>query len=333
MSTVAALWVLLRPRLVPFLLLLPFFGWAWGHWDRALQMRGAAGLLWVLAAWTLLHTGTMWLNAALDRDEGEVLMGRSVPPPAATVPAAYIALAACVPVAAMAGVGPGLAAAFCALLAVGYSHPWVAWKGRPIAGPLVNILGYGLASPFAGWSVVGVPANPRTVVAWLFFGVGVLAPYFAAQAFQREEDSSRGYRTFVVVYGPRATLGAARVAMATVLGGGVFLAAIGWIPRICLVALPLWFWIDALMRAWSSQPDGGDSSWASRFAGRVLVAAVVLIALCFGEYVRESFAKEPVAGLGTYAGHPSDRPRLPPLQLRVWELRHGSIVSESLRGE
>ncbi|MCB9675745.1 MAG: UbiA family prenyltransferase [Alphaproteobacteria bacterium] len=326
METVWALWLLIRPKFVPFLLLLPFFGWAWAHWDRALRLQNPTGFAWVLAAWVVLHAGTMWLNAALDQDEGEVLMGASVKPPAATVPAAYAALILCVPMAFFAGWGAGLATSLCAVMAVGYSHPAVAWKGRPLAGPLVNLVGYGLASPYAGWSVVGVPGNPRTYVCWALFGLGILAPYFAAQAFQREEDAERGYRTFVVEYGPARTLLAARAAMMIVLGGGVVLAAVGWIPRVCLFALPLWIWIDRLLVAWSKEPDGGTSAWAVRFAGRVLTSAIVLIALCLGEYLRESFEREPVAGLGTLAGHPGDRPRLPPLQLRIWEHRHGMIA-------
>ncbi len=322
-----ALWTLTRPRFMVLLLLLPFFGWAWAHWDRALMLRRSNAFLWVLLAWMALHAGTMWLNALLDRDEGEVLMGRAIPPPPIARPAAYLALFACVPLAAMGSLWSAGAAAMCALLAVGYSHPAVAWKGRPLAGPAVNVFGYGLASPFAGWAVVDVPTNPRTLVCWGLFAVGILGPYFAAQAFQRGEDAERGYRTFVVAFGPARTLLACRLAMWAVLGGGVVLAVLGWIPRVCLIALPLAVWIDRLLVRWAGEPDGGSAAWAVRYAKRVLVAAVVLVGLCLGEYVRESFANEPVAGLGTPSGHPPDRPRLPPVQLRVWELRQGDIIA------
>lgn len=327
MSSAAALWWLLRPRLLPFLLLLPFFGWAWAHWDRALPLQGGPEFLAVLGAWVLLHCGTMWLNAALDRDEGEVLMGRAVTPPPGIVPAGYAALAACVPLAAMGGSTAGICALLCALLAVGYSHPQLAWKGHAWFGPATNVLGYGVLSPLAGWSVVGVPTNTRTLVCAGLFAVGILAPYLAAQAFQRAEDAARGYRTFVVVYGPAATLMGARLAMAAVLLGGVVLAAIGWLPRACLIALPLWFWVDRHLVAWSRQPDGGDGSWATTFAMRALGATVILVVVSFGEYARASFAHEPVAGLGTAAGHPTDRPVLAPYELRRWEARHGIIAT------
>ncbi|MCA9571391.1 MAG: hypothetical protein KC656_26310, partial [Myxococcales bacterium] len=66
----ADLWTLARPRLMPFVVGLVVLGYAWAHWDRALVVRGGRELLVVCVAWALLHAGTLWLNAALDRDEG-----------------------------------------------------------------------------------------------------------------------------------------------------------------------------------------------------------------------------------------------------------------------
>ena len=53
---------------------------------RALDWERPWSLLGVLAAWSWLNAGTLWLNAAVDRDEGEVLFGRSVKPPPLTGP-------------------------------------------------------------------------------------------------------------------------------------------------------------------------------------------------------------------------------------------------------
>lgn len=318
----ASLWVHARPALWPFLWLLTLFGYGWAHWDRGLLIRGGSAYLGVVAAWTLLNAGTLWLNAALDRDEGEVLMGRHAPLPPGLAAWGYAALAASVAVAAWAHPGAGLCAAACAALAVAYSHPRIAWKGHPIGGPMVNLVGYGLLSPLAGWSCVDVAMNPRTAVVFGLGAVAILGTYFTAQAFQGDEDAARGYRTLVVTHGPRVVLTAARVCFAVLVVGAVGVAVAGWVPRINLLALPLVLWVDRYLARWSRQPGGGDVGWAKAFAFRLLAAALAMLALNFGEYVRADLAGEPVAGLGTAAGRPTDRPALPPAQMRAWEAAH-----------
>lgn len=319
-SPVRALWVLSRPRLLPYVLVLVAVGSAWAHWDRALTLRNGAALLGVLAAWALLHAGTLWLNAAVDRDDGEILFGESVEPPAGIVPSAYLALTLSVLIASWAHPVAGLACGLCAAMAVAYSHPRSLWKGHPFGGPFVNLVGYGLLSPLAGWAVVGVAPNPRTIAVWAIGASGVLGTYFAAQAFQQEEDSARGYRTLVVTHGPAVTIRTARVLIIGASTAGMVLAAIGWFPRICLVGLPLIWTIDRWMHHWSQQPNGGTEAWARGTAKRLMWMGVAGLVLASVEYVRASFAGEPVAGLGTHSGHPSDRPLLPPAQMRLWEL-------------
>jgi 4-hydroxybenzoate polyprenyltransferase len=307
-----ALWALSRPRLMPFVMLLPVVGFGWGHWDRALELRGAAGLPWVVAAWTLLQAGTMWLNAALDRDRGEVLWGRAVAVPAATAPCAYVALLSAVGCAFLGSLLSGCACALCALLAVLYSHPATVWKGRPLLGPLVNFIGYGLLSTLAGWALVGVAPNPRTVIVWLCGGFGVLGCYFAVQAFQADEDRARGYRTLIATHGPCATLLAARCCIGLGELGGAVLGVVGWLPRLVLAGLLLGFWIDRYLAAWSRQPGGGDERWARGLAKRLLLAALLGIALAYVDYFIDYFAERPVAGLATARGHPDDVEIEPP---------------------
>jgi 4-hydroxybenzoate polyprenyltransferase len=322
MSTLTALWHLSRPRLMPYVLCLSMVGLAWAHWDRALTLRGADAWWWLAAAWWALHAGTLWLNAALDQDEGEVLFGRSVRPPDNVATYGYIALIASVLLAMKAGPVAGGCGAVCAILAVLYSHPLTQWKGHPLGGPLVNGLGYGLLSPMAGWSLAGVTANPRTLLAWSLGLFGVMSCYFMAQAFQEREDAERGYRTLVATHGEGGALAAARVFLGLAFAGGMLLSVLGWFPRICLLGMPMWWWIDRWLARWSR--DGGSERDARVFAQRTLGAVVVMMLLVFTEYARESFAGEPVAGLGTATGHPTDRPRLPPRAMAAWERLNNS---------
>jgi hypothetical protein len=138
---------------LPFVLALPLVGFGWAHWDRALLLSGVGGLPALLAAWAALHAGTLWLNAALDRDEGPVLLGRPVAVPGSAGWWGHAALVVLL-LAFVAGRPAGWACLACAVLAVLYPHPRTAWKGHPWLGPAVNLVGYGLLSPFAGWSLV-----------------------------------------------------------------------------------------------------------------------------------------------------------------------------------
>ena len=304
MSTARALWLLSRPRLLPAVVLLVLGGFGLAHWDRALPLRGAVELSWVLAAWIALNAGTLWLNASVDRDEGEVFYGEAVAPPAGLAGYAYAALAVCVALALPAGPVCATLAAACAALAVLYSHPRTLWKGHPVLGPAVNVVGYGWLSPLAGAACLAVPLTARVALIVGIVGVAVLGGYFAAQAFQHDEDRARGYRTLVVTHGPRTTVWAARLCLGIAWGGVMVLAVVGWLPRALLLGLPLWLWVDRYATRWLCDPEGGTEADARELARRVAWVVLAGFLLIFAQYVVSSFAGEPVAGLGTAAGHP-----------------------------
>ena len=233
----ANLVALARPRLLPFVLFLPLVGFGWGRWDRALPLRDGVleRLLLVLAGWSALQTGTMWLNAALDRDCGPILFGRPVPVPPRIFLWGHAALLTGVGLCFLVNRLVGPSALACAVLSVLYSHPAVGWKGHPFGGPLVNVVGYGLLSPLAGWAVVESVPDPRSVLVWLLGGLGTLGCYFAAQAFQQDEDRARGYRTLAATHGSAGAVLAARLCLGAGFFGGTLLSVLGWLPRSCLV--------------------------------------------------------------------------------------------------
>ncbi len=299
-----ALLILARLRLLLFVLAIPLVGFGWAHWDHSLDLRGKEQLGWVVLAWPLLHIGTMWLNAHLDCDQGDILLGRPVPVPHATVWCGYAALLTAITCAFIGNVVAGSACLACAILSILYSHPWTVWKGHPLLGPFVNFLGYGLLSPLAGWAVVEVPLDLRTIFVWLLGSVGALGCYFAAQAFQETEDRVRGYRTLVATHGARGALLAARLCLGIAFTGGSVLALCGWFPRICLVVIPLGVWIDRWLSLWSLQPLGGNERWARGFAYRFLVVIFVGIGLAYVDYRWARWNGQPAAGLGTSAGQP-----------------------------
>ena len=322
---------LARPKLAPFVVALVALGYGWAHWDRGLTLRGLPDLGLVLVSWLFLHAGTLWLNAGLDHDDGEVLFGEPVAVPSGIRRGGALALTVAVGLSAMAGAIPGIACLICALLAVAYSHPRLAWKGRPWAGPLVNLVGYGLLSPLAGWALVEVDVDLRTLAVWPVAAVGVLGTYFLAQAFHGEEDGARGYRTLVVTHGPRFTLIVARLCIGAAWLGGMGLCAAGWLPRPCLLGAPLFLWVDNWLARWARLPDGGTGAWARGATWRLFFAVCVGLLLAAAVYAHDNYEGRPVAGLATAAGHPPDRPLLPPSQMRAWEVREAYRRSSSSR--
>lgn len=297
-------WRLARPAMLPWVLALPALGWAWAHWDRALPLTAPLALAAVLLAWGLLQAGTLWLNALLDRDDGPVLLGAPVEPPPGLRVAARAALLASVAVAALAGWVPLAAALLSAGLAERYSHVRAPWKADPWLGPVVNVLGYGVLSPVAGWSVVGVAPNPRSLAFLGVVALAVLGSFFVAQAFQGVEDRARGYRTLVALRGAVATITAARWAFAGVALACGALALSGWWPRSTLLAMPGFVGVDARLRAWAREGEAATAAGAEAVGRALGWTALGLFLATGGVYVVDSLAGRPVAGLGTAAGHP-----------------------------
>ena len=299
MSHARALTTLIRPRMLPLMWMAVFFGFMVAHWEAGEHLRGLSPLLYTLAAWTFGHIGTMWLNAARDQDQGPVAFGQTakVPPHTATLGLAALGMTILVAIPA----GPVITT--CALglsvLSVLYSHPRTAWKGHPIGGPFINILGYGVITPLAGLVAGHGMVSARTV--WLFaiMGLSMAGLYFAAQAFQQDEDRSRKDRTLVATHGPATVLRVTRacfgIAGALALVGTVA----GWFPRGCLVALPLAWWVDRHLVRWQAQPDGGSPADTRTLLSRLMLLLGVLVLAAVTEHIGDMLRGERPAGRNT----------------------------------
>jgi 4-hydroxybenzoate polyprenyltransferase len=296
---------LARPRGLVLVSLLPVLGYSWAYWDHGCEVpdfRAVPFLFWLAFIWAVPHAGTMWLNAALDRDDTATLYGEAARVPLGIERWAYVTLLFSLVAAFVTSIGMGICVLLCAILSVLYSHPRTAWKGHAILGPLTNALGYGVISPLGGFLAADMPPTWRgaavlvTAVPWM------LTAYFAAQAFQEEEDRARGYRTLVAVHGPVVTLRVTRVCLWIALVMSVALAASGAIPRIVLIPLPFFFFLDRDLVRWSAQPKGGDAAWAGRFFARLGgVALLVLVSVCV-DYELAMRSRSLPGGLATERG-------------------------------
>jgi 4-hydroxybenzoate polyprenyltransferase len=310
LGTLRALFTLSRPAGMLLVALLPIVGFAFAYWDHGcLEAADVAarrfGLLVVI--WAVPHAGTMWLNAALDRDESPTLFGETAAVPRRIELFAYPTLVFSLALAAWVEWRLMLAVLGCAILSVLYSHPRTAWKGHAILGPLTNVLGYGVLSPLGGFFLTGFPPTMRGLFVLLTAGPWIATAYFAAQAFQEEEDRVRGYRTLVVTRGPLFTLKVTRGLFLAALALTLGLSALGWFPRIVLASLPLFFWVDRVLVGWMVVPGGGDASWAKRYFVRLTATGLVVLMLVSLDYELAMARDGLPGGLATSAGHAEPR--------------------------
>jgi lycopene elongase/hydratase (dihydrobisanhydrobacterioruberin-forming) len=178
--------------------------------------------LWVVC----LNGGTLALNSAHDRDEGDIAYLRQPPRP----PVHLASFGFCLMALGLLGsflLPAGYRAAYsvCLGLSVLYSVPPFRLKAVPGADWVINMWGFGTLTPYAGWAATGVPVDQTRGLVLLAFCPLFAALYPLTQIYQLEEDSRRGDRTLALLLGVRrsllVSLGAAGGAFALLALAGV----------------------------------------------------------------------------------------------------------------
>jgi 4-hydroxybenzoate polyprenyltransferase len=219
-------------------------------WLLAAGWRVPDGPAWLgIGAWVvLLNGGTLALNSAYDRDDGDIAFLRRPPPPPR-----YLAIFA----AALISIGLALTYqlpvmyrklyVLCALMSVAYSvRPF---RLKAVAGMdwVINMLGFGTLTPYAAWALTGRPLHgPLAAVLWSF------TPLFAAlypltQLYQMDDDRARGDRTLAVRIGARTCLTIAVFATGIAFG---MLAMAAWRKSWTSQDLLRWGGLGIAMTAW-----------------------------------------------------------------------------------
>jgi 4-hydroxybenzoate polyprenyltransferase len=225
----------------------------------AVGLRGTTGehldaallglILWVLC----LNGGTLALNSAFDRDEGDIAYLRDPPPPPRRLAGFSLGLMAAGQVAALA-LPPlfGALYALCFVLSVLYSVPPFRLKAVAGADWLINMVGFGTLTPLAGWATTGRPVDGVTWLVLLGFCPLFAALYPLTQLYQLEEDARRGDRTLALMLGVRRSLdvAAAAAGLAFVLFAWAGLRS-AWPPggawRWAALVLALLGWVTVLV--------------------------------------------------------------------------------------
>ncbi len=165
------------------------------HRDRRSRVpegRHVGVYLIMLLSWVgCLNAGTLALNSAFDRDEGDIGYLDAPPPIPKHLALVSVALMAVGQAARASHCGPGspIAYAICFAMSLAYSVPPVRLKAVAGADWVINIIGVGVLTPFAGWSASGFALRPEG--RWIMIGFGCLfgALYPLTQIYQFDEDS------------------------------------------------------------------------------------------------------------------------------------------------
>lgn len=176
------------------------------------EKLGALGLglvIWVL----LLNGGTLAINSAFDRDEGDIGYLKAPPPPPRWLWLFAVALLV---------LGQGLAFllprpftlvyAACLAMSLLYSVPPVRLKAVAGVDWLINMIGFGTLTPLAGYLLTDMVPSRAHLLVLLAFCPLFASLYPLTQLYQFDEDSRRGDRTLALILGMRRSLQVAVVA-------------------------------------------------------------------------------------------------------------------------
>ena len=209
----------LRPAEWPILAVHLLTGSVLAAGFRGVLGRGRWSLLIGAAAFVIgLNGGTLALNSAFDRDEGDVAYLRRPPPPPRGLAAFGLGLMGlALLIATRLPIRFYTATALCFALSVLYSVPPIRLKAVAGMDWVINVVGFGFLTPYAGWALTGeeVGEPGRTVL--LSFALLFGALYPLTQLYQLDEDRRRGDRTLAVALGVDRSL-----ALALLLAGLAF---------------------------------------------------------------------------------------------------------------
>ena len=217
---------------------------------------------WILAAtlfWSVgLKGGTLALNSAVDRDEGDVGY-LDAPPPVPRglavfgvgIMAAALALSYAAARAGRIGELFPLLLGASLILSLLYSVPPVRLKARAGYDMVVNCTGYGGLTFLAGAAATSQPLDAAVLSAASGFAVLFASLYPLTQIYQMEDDARQGIRTLAVRMGRSGSLLMATAAAAV----GLACLALGIMARhpesplwsVLPLVLPVILWMRVLL--------------------------------------------------------------------------------------
>ena len=214
------------------------------------RLAGAL-VLWVIC----LNGGTLAINSAFDRDSGDIGY-LDAPPP---VPRGLLWFGLALMGAGQLGAlllpaGFAVAYAICFVLSVLYSIPPFRFKAVAGVDWLINMVGFGTITPYAGWAATGMELTPVAAIVLFAFCPLFAALYPLTQLYQFDEDRARGDRTLALMLGMRASLSVAVTASGVAFACFAVAAALAGVPplRVAPLVVAGLLWL-ALLTRWRAR--------------------------------------------------------------------------------
>ncbi|MBI9045665.1 MAG: UbiA prenyltransferase family protein [Anaerolineaceae bacterium] len=158
--------------------------------------------------WSVLgNGGTLALNSAFDKDEGDIGYLDNPPEiPKHLVRFSLICMFLGIPISALINRTFFLAYLALVIMSILYSVPPIRLKARAGWDVLINSVGYGSLTIFAGWSAANAGFKPPILIVLICFFILFTGAYPLTQIYQIKEDKARGDNTFAVALGKRRAL-------------------------------------------------------------------------------------------------------------------------------
>ncbi len=202
--------------------------------------------LWALVLWVvLLNGGTLAINSVFDNDDGDIGYLNAPPRPPRHLFAFSLGLLTAGQLLAFTlPRGFTWAYAACFAMSVAYSVPPLRLKAVGGVDWVINMVGFGTLTPYAGWAATGRPLGTADALVLLAFCPLFAALYPLTQLYQWDEDLRRGDRTLAIMLGMRRSLAVALAATAL-----AFLL-LAWAARLREVRTWQWLVLALAVAAW-----------------------------------------------------------------------------------
>ncbi|HEY9075615.1 MAG TPA: UbiA family prenyltransferase [Anaerolineaceae bacterium] len=185
-------------------------------------LQSAGSLALAALTWGILgNGGTLALNSAFDRDEGDVgLLNNPPQPPPHLAKFGFGMMLLGLPFSMLLGWRFVLAYGLSMVMSCLYSVPPIRLKARAGMDMLINSMGYGGLTIYAGWAATGKPLESPIISVVAAFALIMAGGYPLTQIYQMQEDAARGDRTLALALGKQKALIYSAVC---ILAGFVFL--------------------------------------------------------------------------------------------------------------